>query len=1124
MIALNPEYRALLVPKPGAEETQDLLTLLRHYLIGLNFKFHVSADDWFRDKIEIGQEEIVRSKSPNYGLGEVSLVEERLAQKHIDKYDYVFITKPLSELDRNWARVLSPVNCSRVVDVSFRESAGIENRLAEIAGDLRGLETSLGTINKLSTELRRLRESTAESILVGTGPSARDVLNIDMNGKSAIICNTVILDEEVMEHLKPEFLCFSDPAYHFGPSAYAKEFRNRVRETARLFPSLKILTIRRYHDLLEIMVPELAGRILSVDTRSRNQSLNLDLDLAPFVRAYPNILTLLMLPLAASFSKKISLFGFDGRSAKESKFWSHGSSVQLNALLDEHQEFHSGFHSIDYDKYFSEHCQQVEEVVCAIEQKRIVVESANPSSIPALAKRHNKGSRDGESRASQTIISVCPAWRSSFGHYEAWNRALYSSAREHGFDFKALANHEFTDVSRPEWALPSLRFQSIKGQAAPDNETISFEELKNALTEFLQTTDNACTVFLYEGHPRDFTIWANLAHHFPETRFVLNIMWPEGGHGNFSNLKTQPKNLTVSGDNGWTVSFLASFLRNVTRLPHPAVGAAENLPKAPKKMGKLRRIVWPIHPFVERGHHELEKVVTFLADLIHDGTIEFVWRVPPQIRNAVELEEEINKLSSLGVNVLVHSENLSSDDFKKFLASFDLTVLPYPSLQRSSLLAIDSLASGTAVMTYEDNWVSKLGFSKQAIVSVPQSPDAIGRAIRFLVESDSIVGVSDDEHSEVVSRFSTKSLIRFLSIDEVPPLAFGAESERAKAELEALRRKRIKASGGFPDLAGHDLPYVDSPYPYELEVHMDEAKFVQKLLEFSGKANDNLKIVDVGAAKGSFFSTFIHQISHVWAIEPHPDRVKILNANYETDQRISVVQAAISSTLTGTLNLWDSDESWGVSTLQPWLQSHHAAHEVEVIKLSSLALPSEIDILKVDAEGHDLSVIQSLDWSRTNPKIVICEYDDQKLQVGESESWKPLVEFLEGKGFSILISEWYPIEKYGGNHRWRRMHVESEPNPGSWGNIIGIREEVLNYSTVLCATLASIEANTRSDFRQPLESSSSHESQSRAKELDLFATAEGLIDKYWPSIRPWLMRRPQILNGIIRIRKWLKRF
>ena len=64
--------------------------------------------------------------------------------------------------------------------------------------------------------------------LVATGPSAREALDIDMSDGVRIVCNTAILDDELMDHVRPHIVTFADPIFHFGPSTYAHAFQRAL--------------------------------------------------------------------------------------------------------------------------------------------------------------------------------------------------------------------------------------------------------------------------------------------------------------------------------------------------------------------------------------------------------------------------------------------------------------------------------------------------------------------------------------------------------------------------------------------------------------------------------------------------------------------------------------------------------------------------------------------------------------------------------------------------------------------------------------------------------------------------------------------------------------------------------
>ena len=61
-------------------------------------------------------------------------------------------------------------------------------------------------------------------------------------------------------------------------------------------------------------------------------------------------------------------------------------------------------------------------------------------------------------------------------------------------------------------------------------------------------------------------------------------------------------------------------------------------------------------------------------------------------------------------------------------------------------------------------------------------------------------------------------------------------------------------------------------------------------------------------------------------------------------------------------------------------------------------------------------------------------------------NYKDMCNLLKAKGYEVIISEWEPIIKYGGNHRWLKFHKfckEIKVNNNSWGNIIASKDKKL---------------------------------------------------------------------------------
>ena len=178
------------------------------------------------------------------------------------------------------------------------------------------------------------------ALLLGTGPSVELANRIDGDAFTVIICNTLIKDLDLCKRLNPNFLVFSDAIFHFGPSAYAKQFRSDLIEFARAFPDCKIL------------VPSVYGLLLSEKVKGLNfytiplaldRGINVNLSKKFELHRFSNVLTLMMLPLGCTCSNTVFLLGFDGRAPKDQGFWSYASKTNYLDLLEEHKFYHPAF-------------------------------------------------------------------------------------------------------------------------------------------------------------------------------------------------------------------------------------------------------------------------------------------------------------------------------------------------------------------------------------------------------------------------------------------------------------------------------------------------------------------------------------------------------------------------------------------------------------------------------------------------------------------------------------------------------------------------------------------------------------------------------------------------------------
>ena len=103
-----------------------------------------------------------------------------------------------------------------------------------------------------------------------------------------------------------------------------------------------------------------------------------------------NILTLLMLPLAASLTDKIYIVGADGRKKEEKYFWKHNKSAQLNDEMESAYMTHpSFFRDRSYAGYYDLHCSIVSDMVNLLDEQGKKVVCLTESHIPSFKDRFN---------------------------------------------------------------------------------------------------------------------------------------------------------------------------------------------------------------------------------------------------------------------------------------------------------------------------------------------------------------------------------------------------------------------------------------------------------------------------------------------------------------------------------------------------------------------------------------------------------------------------------------------------------------------------------------------------------------------------------------------------------------
>lgn len=202
-------------------------------------------------------------------------------------------------------------------------------------------------------------------------------------------------------------------------------------------------------------------------------------------------------------------------------------------------------------------------------------------------------------------------------------------------------------------------------------------------------------------------------------------------------------------------------------------------------------------------------------------------------------------------------------------------------------------------------------------------------------------------------------------------------------------------------------------------------------------------MIDVGAHYGDILEKFAKDGWTVFAFEPDPANRKRLDALCAAYPAVKIFAQAVSDQDAPEMVLYTSDESSGISSLTAFHESHVSAVSVPVTTLktvlSEYPMPS-ITFLKTDAEGFDLKVLQGFDWkNHAAPDCIVCEFEDGKTKL-LGYTLLDMVVFLEKQGYRCLISEWYPIKRYGIRHQWKAFQADpAAVSPDAWGNIIAVK-------------------------------------------------------------------------------------
>lgn len=261
-----------------------------------------------------------------------------------------------------------------------------------------------------------LKEDKECCYIFGTGPSLEKAFEFNWSNGYRIVCNTIVGNKELWNHIDPHIIVAVDALYHFSDSAHAKLFRKdlyeRLKETntAFMYPSI-------YHPIVIREFFEYSNRLFPIPEDGPGFFYSLFDDFR-LPSELANVVTVMLIPVACTLSKTICLWGFDGRGPDDSNFWknSHKSEYTSNIelLKSEHPAFFK-FLVPDQNPFLYVHRvlgDQLDELLSDLENRGFTINMLHKSWTVPFQKRFD------QNFANRQILMDASAYKSADYSYQ----------------------------------------------------------------------------------------------------------------------------------------------------------------------------------------------------------------------------------------------------------------------------------------------------------------------------------------------------------------------------------------------------------------------------------------------------------------------------------------------------------------------------------------------------------------------------------------------------------------------------------------------------------------------------------------------------------------------------------
>jgi hypothetical protein len=261
------------------------------------------------------------------------------------RFKDLLLARAIAVADSSLKPRLSARLLDHIFDVDYERNGGDGWDLARLACEtVDHAPSTEASATRLTEALSHVRSRNRACVyLFGTGPSLSRANDRDFTDGLVVVCNTIVRDVRLWNHLAPDVLVAGDAIYHFGHTPHARAFRRDA--LARLTtdsPNAVFIYPAIFDPIVRLEFASIAERLIPVPL-GEHTDVTVDLLREHTLPYLGNVLNLLLLPVGCTLSSDVRLWGFDGRAPSDQLFWSNSNNHSYPELLNTVREAHPAF-------------------------------------------------------------------------------------------------------------------------------------------------------------------------------------------------------------------------------------------------------------------------------------------------------------------------------------------------------------------------------------------------------------------------------------------------------------------------------------------------------------------------------------------------------------------------------------------------------------------------------------------------------------------------------------------------------------------------------------------------------------------------------------------------------------